>query len=317
MLKDNYTIEETKRTMKPRNPFISLVILIITALIPSMIFGIGFMIIYLKNADPTNLSKESIMAAMTGDKFTLGNLALTFFVAIALFYYARKFQRRNNASLGLTHPQKFTNYMRGMVIGLLMMLVSFLTLLVSGQIEVVNNLSNVSPLIFIVFIIGWMVQGFEEELMCRSILMNYFAARRGVVAGIVINSLIFSLLHLANPGFGLLPFISIFLMGVVFSLLFYISDDIFLPAAAHSFWNFAQGNIFGITVSGGFAMKNTIIRTNLVGNPILTGGSFGVEGGIIVMIVELIVVGVLVKLALDKNKNTKEKLVFESKKGDL
>ena len=317
MLKDNYTIEETKRTMKPRNPFITLVILIITTLIPSMIFGLGFMIIYVQNADPSTLNKESIMAAMTGDKFTLGNLALTFFVALALFYYARKFQRRNNASLGLTHPQKFTNYMRGMVIGLLMMLVTFLILLISGQIEVVNNLSNVSPLIFIIFIIGWMVQGFEEELMCRSILMNYFAARRGVVAGIVINSLIFSLLHLANPGFGLLPFITIFLMGVIFSLMFYISDDIFLPAAAHSFWNFAQGNIFGITVSGGFAMKNTIIRTNLVGNPILTGGSFGVEGGLIVMIVELIVVGVLVKLALDKNKNTKEKLVFESKKGDL
>ena len=138
--------------------------------------------------------------------------------------------------------------------------------------------------------------------------MNYFAVYNGVESAIIANSLIFSIMHIGNAGFGALPFINIFLMGTIFSLLFYISGDIFLPAAAHSFWNFSQGNIYGINVSGISQSTSTLIKTDLTGNPLITGGAFGVEGGLVTFIVEFIIVMIL----LYKIKHNKDKMFFES-----
>ena len=134
--------------------------------------------------------------------------------------------------------------------------------------------------------------------------MNYFAAENGVKLAIIANSLIFSIMHLGNDGFGVFPFINIFLMGVIFSLMFYVSDDIFFPAAAHTFWNFAQGNIYGINVSGISQSNISLIKPQLVGNPFLTGGAFGVEGGFLTFWMEVLAIMLLLVAANNKNKST-------------
>ena len=131
--------------------------------------------------------------------------------------------------------------------------------------------------------------------------MNFLAAKYSPLVGIISNALIFSLLHLANNSFGLLAAINIFIVGILFSLLFYVSDDIMLSSAAHSFWNFAQGNIFGISVSGMANSKNTIFISKLLGNPSLTGGAFGIEGGLATTIVLTIVTIYLIKKSKEKS----------------
>lgn len=285
MLKDNFSIEQTRKTLKKTNPVLTVVIIFLLMQIPGVIFAPLFSYVFLENDN--------------SDNFLLFNLFLTIFVAILGYLFARKYQKRNKESLGLINNSK--NYLKGILIGLLMILSVVLLLKISGFAEFTINISQVSWPIFVLFILGWAIQGFEEELITRSILMNYFAVNNGVMGGIIINSLIFAILHLGNPAFGIMPFINIMLIGIIFSLLFYISDNIFLPAAAHSFWNFAQGNIFGIEVSGMDEINNTIFKTKLMGSDLISGGAFGFEGSIFVTLVEIIIIFVIIRIIKRRN----------------
>ena len=285
MLKDNFSIEQSRKAEKNTNPVSTVVILFLLMQVPGVIFAPLFSYVFLGNDN--------------SDYFLLFNLFMTIFVALLGYLFARKYQKRNKESLGLINNSK--NYLKGILIGLLMILSVVLLLKISGFATFTINISQVTWPIFVLFILGWAIQSFEEELITRSILMNYFAVNNGVMGGIIINSLIFAILHLGNPAFGILPFINIMLIGIIFSLLFYISDDIFLPAAAHSFWNFAQGNIFGIEVSGMDEINNTIFKTKLIGSDLISGGSFGFEGSIFVTLVEIIMIFVIIRIIKRRN----------------
>ena len=299
MLKDNYSIKETKRSQKDRNAVVLVVLLIILTLVPKFLLSF---ILHVQIEDGRFISQESLSHHLSGDILLLTNLYSTILTSILVYLLAKYYLKRNNSSLGLKNSNKIKNYLKGAFIGLLMITVAFLLLKALGLTKSSYNFKNIKVLMFIVFFIGWVFQGFQEELLCRSVLMNYFASFNGVASAIITNSLIFSILHINNPGFGVLAFINIFLLGSIFSLLFYISDDVFLPAAAHSFRNFAQGNIYGINVSGISKSETTLIRTKISGNPILTGGLFGIEGGLITFIIELTVVFILIS-KIKRNKN--------------
>ncbi|WP_282929128.1 CPBP family intramembrane glutamic endopeptidase [Anaerococcus sp. Marseille-Q7828] len=304
MLHDNYSIRETKRTMKDKNPVITVLLLLLFMQLPMLIVGvISGLVISFSNPSLTEnpQSMRNYLNTIDSEYRLLGMLFLTILVSISVYIFAKKIQKRNKESLGLTSSNKFKNYIKGLLLGLGMIGGVILILKTMGLIEIKSNIANISPIIYLFIIIGWICQGFEEELVTRSILMNYFAAKYSPLVGIISNALIFSLLHLANNSFGFLAAINIFIVGILFSLLFYVSDDIMLSAAAHSFWNFAQGNVFGISVSGMTTSKNTIFISKLLGNPSLTGGAFGIEGGLATTIVLTIVTIYLIKKAKEKS----------------
>lgn len=304
MLNDNYSIRETKRTMKDKNPVITVLLLLLFMQLPMLIVGVisGLAITFSNPSITKNpQSMMNYFNSIDSEYRLLGMLFLTVLVSISVYIFAKKIQKRNKESLGLTSPNKFKNYIKGLLLGIGMIGGVILILKILGLIEIKSNIANISPIIYLFIIIGWICQGFEEELVTRSILMNFLAAKYSPLVGIISNALIFSLLHLANNSFGFLAAINIFIVGILFSLLFYVSDDIMLSAAAHSFWNFAQGNIFGISVSGIANSKNTIFISKLLGNPSLTGGAFGIEGGLATTIVLTIVTIYLIKKAKEKS----------------
>ena len=304
MFEDNLTIKETKRVQKNRNPVLVVLAIIFLLIFPKLWLGDIFI---LKSINNINTIKN----LASNDRFILSMLYGTVISSLLMYIFAKKYLNRNNLSLGLSSPNKIKNYLKGALLGFVMISGVFLQLKIYRQSQVSLNKSNVPVEIFLVFFIGWVIQGFNEELMCRSILMNYFAAFNGVRSAIITNSLIFAILHLGNDGFGIFPFVNIFLMGVIFSLLFYLSDDIFLPAAVHTFWNFAQANIYGINVSGITPSNISLIKTQLTGNPFLTGGAFGVEGGFITFWIEAIIVGVLLIGAKNKSKEEENKSKYK------
>lgn len=301
MLEDNLTIKETKRVQKDRNGVLVVLVVILLLILPKLLFG-GVILNSVNNI-------SAIKNLAPNDRFILTMLYGTVISSLLMYIFAKKYLKRNNLSLGITGPNKIKNYLKGALIGFVMISGVFLQLKIRNQSQISLNAANVPVGIFLVFFLGWVLQGFNEELMCRSILMNYFAAYNGVKSAIITNSLIFAILHLGNDGFGVLPFINIFLMGVIFSLLFYIADDIFLPAAVHTFWNFAQSNIYGINVSGITQSNISLLKTQLTGNPLLTGGAFGVEGGFITFWIEAIIVGVLLVGVKSKSKEEENKSI--------
>ena len=69
-------------------------------------------------------------------------------------------------------------------------------------------------------------------------------------AAIIGNALIFTSLHVFNPGFTVIAGTQIFLVGIVFSLLVYYYDSLWAAITFHTAWNYTQNLIFGLPNSG-------------------------------------------------------------------
>ncbi|MDY6065460.1 MAG: CPBP family intramembrane glutamic endopeptidase [Finegoldia sp.] len=311
-LKDNNSIIETRKTIRKRSKikqaFTYILALLGGQFLGGMFIGLVFadMVSFSGNLTEVNLTVGNLMEKYS-DKFMVFSLFGTTIATLVMYMFARIYQKRNKASLGLTGENRVRNYLIGALVGSAMLALVVIINVLIGHMSLSNNIGNVSFGVFALFIIGWVLQGFSEEFMCRAVLMNWLAAEKGVIFGIVVNALLFSLLHFGNSGFALLPAINLFLVGLLYSLMFYISDDIFLVGAAHSFWNFVQGNVFGVQVSGNSYLENTIWKSQMNGQTIMNGGAFGIEGGLVCTVINLVAIIICIKIIWDRKLLVKNK----------
>ena len=121
-----------------------------------------------------------------------------------------------------------------------------------------------------------------EELLLRGYLLQTFVRSDLPWVGVALTSAIFGLLHGANPNVGNIALLNTILAGIWFSVAYLKTRTLWLPIGLHISWNWIQGNVFGIEISG---LKNLItdplMRETDLGPEWLTGGSYGIEGGIL------------------------------------
>lgn len=88
------------------------------------------------------------------------------------------------------------------------------------------------------------------------------------------------MLHGMNSGVDGLAMFNLFLYGLFAALLFVDCENIWIVGAFHSVWNFVQGNLYGISVSGNKITSSIFTSTSAEGGAsVINGGSFGMEGG--------------------------------------
>lgn len=214
------------------------------------------------------------------------------FLVIVVFVYTRK--KMSIESMGIKKEHFLSHYLLGHFLGFITLSGALLiTMLFQGATFLGFALNDV--LLWILFFIGFMIQGFEEELLCRGFMMAGLKKEMSVFAAMMVNSLFFAALHWANPGISILALLNLFLAGLSFSAMAVYFDDLWVASGAHSMWNFAQGNIYGILVSG-MSMGPTLFRFELKGMDFISGGNFGLEGGIGVFFIELLTLLVFVFL---------------------
>ena len=289
-MRANKSILEAREKSRDLNPVIITVILSLLVVIPQ--YGLGLLLKFSQNIE---ILDGFWTYLDTNDLFFLLIIYLTAITLILAYIFARKILKRNNLSLGLVDNKKVSNYGKGILLGFGLLSLIVLILNLSGFAEITPNLSDFNLKLFLIFVLAWLIQGFEEEFLLRSILMNQLAAGGKIEVAIIANSLIFSIFHLGNTGFSVLALVNVFLMGLVFSLIFYLKDSIYLVGAAHSFWNMTMANIYGITVSGNSSTGVNLFNTKLTGPTIISGGSFGIEGSIVTSLVLLVVLIILIR----------------------
>jgi membrane protease YdiL (CAAX protease family) len=210
------------------------------------------------------------------------------------------FEQRPPRSTGLERPGWLAKYGRGLLIGLLMFGTTIGLIAVLGSVSLTPRDPPVSRLLAgvgsLVLLLGWIVQGGAEELLLRGFLFPIFGARFGVISGILVSSGVFTLLHLLNPNLTPLAVLNLFLFGAFAALFALYEGGLWGIFAIHTFWNWAQGNLFGLPVSGGESSSATLISLSLTGPDWLTGDKFGPEGGVAVTAV-LVIGGMLLFVA--------------------
>lgn len=236
---------------------------------------------------------------VTGTLGTLISLLIFPFLLLACIIINKYAYRHPIQAMGFYKTQFMSKYLFGLCLGMLIILIVYVINLLFGAMS--TSLNPSIPWFTILWLVLlFMIQGLTEEVIARGFLMNKISYQLGVPAGIIINSTFFSFLHFLNPNTSMLSFINLFLAGIVFSLLFYWSDNIWLTGAAHSFWNITLGVFLGNEVSGQ-GLPGTIFQSKSnMDLEMINGGKFGLEGGLIVTFVSLIVIALLLKLSLAK-----------------
>ena len=123
-----------------------------------------------------------------------------------------------------------------------------------------------------------------EEMICRGVIFRWIDERWGVWAALVVSAVFFGWGHISNDNATWWSSLAISIeAGLLLGAAYKWSGSLWVPIGIHWAWNYTQGNVFGLAVSGTNA-GDTIFTTTVNGPDIITGGAFGPEASIIAVI---------------------------------
>jgi uncharacterized protein len=121
---------------------------------------------------------------------------------------------------------------------------------------------------------GYLMQNLAEGLRGRSL-----SARESVLVVWGCTAVLFAALHAANPGASWHSTANVAVAGLLLGAGRVLTGSLAIPIGLHVAWNWAQGPLLGLPVSGN-AMPASLATTTAAGPVVWTGGSFGPEGGL-------------------------------------
>jgi len=254
----------------------------------SMIIGFVVNVIFI-TSDGTNLDSITL-ARKTKQVQTNLQLTLLFIQELVMIIapmIAWKYViKRPLSNMGLS-PIKINikELYVGLLFGAVSMSIVFFILIVSGN-AVVKSWTPHFSLDTLIYLSLFIFVGFAEEIYGRGFVMSALRQTRSVPVVVIVSSIIFALLHSANSGIGMVPYVNLVLVGILLSYIYIKSGNIWMCIGFHITWNYFQGNVFGFLVSG--TETKGIITTTYEQNNIINGGAFGPEGGFIVTAVILV-----------------------------
>lgn len=219
-----------------------------------------------------------------------GALSLfTFGIALLwLWLWVAAKERRRFSTLGFERRGKGVRQAaRGFGIGVAMIAVCVLVPVATGQARLEWALPDLAGWWFVALMLfGFLLQGSTEEILTRGYLTQAVARRWGLLVAVIVQAVFFTLLHGMNPGMGVVPIVNLLAFALFASLFSLAEGSLWGICAMHGAWNWAQGNLFGVAVSG------TEVQDSVLGyaaepgsNDLLTGGAFGVEGSLVTTLV--------------------------------
>jgi uncharacterized protein len=247
---------------------------------------------------PTTASGQVLLLV-----FSFGPIFLTLWLWLFLF------EKRPLWTLGLRRAGALRNYLRGLLIGLLMFAAAVGVSALLGYIAFEKGDPQSQGLaaldgVLLVFL-GWTVQGPAEEALTRGWLLPVIGARYRPWLGVAISAVIFTVYHSFNPGLNPIAMLNLLLFGIFAALFALYEGGLWGVFSIHAVWNWAQGNVFGLEVSGLASPGGTLLNLVETGPDAVTGGAFGPEGGLAVTLVVIVSTVILILWASWKSRVNK------------
>ena len=137
---------------------------------------------------------------------------------------------------------------------------------------------------------------FMEELLFRGILFRWIEAFAGSWAALVVTSALFGLAHIFNANATWISSLAIMVeAGALLGGAYMLSRNLWVPMGLHAAWNFTQGFLFDVPVSGND--MHGLVQAKLSGPVLLSGGPFGLEASMIGVVLSIPLGAFLILLA--------------------
>jgi membrane protease YdiL (CAAX protease family) len=198
-------------------------------------------------------------------------LAMAVYAGFAWFVERREVTELSPTGMG-------RDWATGAVIGAALYIACVVILMLVGvyKIEGMNPWSFVIPAVAMA-----LSSGMFEELLFRGVLFRSVEDLFGSWISLAVSSFVFGFVHLLNPAGTILGALYISVeAGLLLAAAYMLTRRLWMSIGFHMAWNYTQSAIFSGVVSGGRADPG-LIRSNIRGPDILTGGSFGLESSVI------------------------------------
>ncbi len=214
----------------------------------------------------------------------LGIIAFTF-----IFWLIEK----KNVKLHL-----FDNPVKGAALGLITGIVwLIIPVLVMYIAKIIHFAGTNSIYLFPIWVLAAFLNVIMQELLVRGYLYQMIKQKHNIVVAVIVTTILFTALHGGAFEAGIIPVLNVFTMSLLMTVVLEYSGSIIAPTIMHFLWNG-----IGALVLGGVSLADdypNLLITTFTGNEILSGGACKIEGSIIVLFVNVILIALFIFL---KNK---------------
>ena len=224
--------------------------------------------------------------------------AFSFLGTFLLIWIFMKFvDEEKFIEVGLQIKSRNKDIVIGTLLGLIIMTIAYFGLVVSKEIVFSKFNFNIQEL-FLTTVLFILVAILEEVLFRGYIQKNLMLSFNKYVA-LIVSSVLFALMHGANPNISLFSLLGLFLAGMALVATYMFTKNLWYPIAFHFSWNLFQ-SLLGFNVSGQDIYS--IIEFTVPENNKINGGQFGFEGSIFSILTELILVFLIIYYYQTKKK---------------
>ncbi|HPR22880.1 MAG TPA: CPBP family intramembrane metalloprotease [Candidatus Sabulitectum sp.] len=204
-------------------------------------------------------------------------LQLILQVGAILYFYRLYLKRHEGTGPGREYPRRtaLRGILTGLAAGTALVCIQTGILAIAGSYSIASVSFSAAVLEYLFLMI---LVGFLEELVTRGVIFRLVERWAGSVIAIAVVSLEGALTHATNPNSTFWTSAAVGLeFGVMMTLVYMATRDLWTVSALHFAWNFTMGGIFGVNVSG--TESSSLLSAEISGPDWLTGGSFGMEAG--------------------------------------
>ncbi|MCX7042459.1 MAG: CPBP family intramembrane metalloprotease [Gammaproteobacteria bacterium] len=227
---------------------------------------------------PRMTSEQSLAA--TGWELWLRAIRALVPTVLAYWLLVRFVERRKVTELA---PQKFlTHSAVGWIVGMGIMLVATGAMAAAGAYRI-DGVNEDAYLLGPLVVLGLM-PGITEEIVARGILFRVVEEGVGSWAALVFSALLFGFGHAANPNATIWSSVAIAIeAGLLLGMAYAWTRSLWFCMGLHAAWNFTQGPLLGISVSG-IEVKG-LLASHTSGHELISGGPFGAEASILTLVI--------------------------------
>lgn len=177
-----------------------------------------------------------------------------------------------------------SNLALGIIVGSTSLGLAVLIAAALGDFGFRPNLDQESSAIYVSlgfsFLVFAAAAAFEEALF-RGYMLQTFSRAGLAWLAILLTSIFFGAVHLGNPNSGAFSTINTVIAGIWFGIAYLKTRDLWFVFGMHLMWNWTQGAVFGIEVSGLTDITTPALLEEVDRGPSwITGENYGIEGGI-------------------------------------
>ncbi len=196
----------------------------------------------------------------------------------------------------------FNNPVKGVLLGTITGILWLgLPIIVMKLMKVIEfNGKNDIPLFF-VWILAAFLNVIMQELLVRGWLYQVLKQKYNIAISTIVTTALFTLLHGGAFEAGLVPVVNVLTMSLLMTVILEYSGSLIAPTIMHFMWNG-----IGALVLGGVSLADDyphLLNMIFSGSQLLSGGECKIEGSIVVLVVNVMLLAVFIGLQRKNGNN--------------